>query len=407
MNDCELLKLLDDYRECVENSENQHRRSKWDPVPQTKEEVLYSLPNIPSYTAKPAKKSGQCCRLFLGMSYWARKLSLDINRFYHDPRLYLETYLKMWLIQFRRFPDDTALTKYIQVSMGVATDLSIFGAQYDYPNDKDPWQITFPLAEHPELLDTMEYPDFYTGGYMQGCHEFYNKIGELVEKLAPDFKMDFPYLVRGPFGVASALRGLENFIIDIFVEPDYAHRLMSYVTESHIRWDLERSKFLHRPLEPLHNCNDDVNCPTVSPSMYHDFILEYERQLGKFYNGTGYYHSCGNLDPLLEDIKTLKPELFHVSSWTNLRRACEVFAGTDTRFEIWMNPYDDVLNADKTHMRKKLFEIADICREFNINEYSVVSGNIQAVHELPADEYHVDLWLETCREAYDYFAFDN
>jgi hypothetical protein len=56
----------------------------------------------------------------------------------------------------------------------------------------------------------------------------------------------------------------------------------------------ERAKFLGEPVQKLKLYNDEVDCPTLSPGMYREFILSYEQELARIHGGLVYWHSCGN-----------------------------------------------------------------------------------------------------------------
>jgi uroporphyrinogen-III decarboxylase len=196
--------------------------------------------------------------------------------------------------------------------LGAAFKAALFGLKVRWLPDKDPWVYENPpLIEKPEDLDRLRPPDFYEGGIMPAVHEFFQRLNELA---APGLTIRFPEWIRGPFGVARYLRGAENLFLDIMDRPEFVHRLMRFITDAQKNWIAERAKFLGIKIEKGFLYNDDVNCPSLSPSMYEELVLPYEIELCQFQGGIKYWHSCGNLTPLLPHIRKIPLiDMLHVS----------------------------------------------------------------------------------------------
>jgi len=387
-----LLSLFKQLRERVESEENIRNRLLWDTRPATKEEGWMSTSALPSSGSK-----GNFW-VFTGNSYWSRRLHLDLKEYFFNAETFLRANLEMAILHFDDYKDCSCVSKAINWSPGVATETALMGVKVSYPSDKDPWESKDPILDDPAKLEMLEYPDFYISPFMAYVHRMYSEICEMVDKYAPDFKVNFPSIFRSPFAVACTLRGMENLLIDMYDNPDFVHRLMSYVTETRIRWEKERAVFLGQKIPAMKIGNDEVNCPTISPALYKEFILPYETKLLKFYGKLDYFHSCGNITPLLESIKTLSPTLLHISSWTDLRKAAEIFSGTSTRFEVWVHPAEDVMMASREHALEKISCIARTCSEYKVPGYSIVSGNIQAMDSFEKDDFQIKQWVEVCHK---------
>jgi uroporphyrinogen-III decarboxylase len=169
---------------------------------------------------------------------------------------------------------------------------------------------------------------------------------------------------------------------------------MRFVTDAHKYWVAERAKFLGEPIQKLKLYNDEVDCPTLSPDMYREFILSYEQELAQIHGGLLYWHSCGNTTVFVEDINALpRLEMFHVSPWTDLEKVVDVMGG-EIPLDINLDPMGDVLQSDPDGMEQRLRSIMDICGDI---PYCVRADAFQIVHGLEQDLEQIKLWARLAR----------
>ena len=130
---------------------------------------------------------------------------------------------------------------------------------------------------------------------------------------------------------------------------------MRFITDARKQWWRDRSKYLGIPLEPANLYNDEVNCPTLSPAMFEEFVLPYEQELSEFHGGIGYWHSCGDTTKLVELIDRI-PNLgmFHVGPVDRPAPDRWRPSATGTPLEICLNPVADVQMASADQMRARL-----------------------------------------------------
>ena len=69
------------------------------------------------------------------------------------------------------------------------------------------------------------------------------------------------------FGVAVALRGMNNILIDCYDQPDFVHSLMQFIVESKKEWSIAKAKFLKCEIGKTALYNDEV-----SYQLYHPYI---------------------------------------------------------------------------------------------------------------------------------------
>ena len=282
----------------------------------------------------------------------------DLRNYYNDAYTHLETQLKYKAYYYDNFKDNTVFTREAFIWFGVITELSMFGPEIVYFPNREPWIKEY-IVKDEEDLNRMSLPDFKTSGLMPRAHEFYEVFSELT-----DGKLDimFPRWNRGPFCIAAHLNGLENFLCNMLVEPEFAHKLMRYATDSIKHWSLERSKYLNEPIVPGNLFNDEIETPTMSPQMYEEFVLPYEIELSEFYGGIKYWHSCGNTTDVFELIaKIPNLDIFHVSPWADEGKAAKIFSKNDTALEKCLDPEADCYMADEAKMEERIKRVVDNC----------------------------------------------
>jgi len=110
-------------------------------------------------------------------------------------------------------------------------------------------------------LQTMNYPDFYRSGPMPKAIEFYEEISRIRRD---ELEIVFPMFCRGPFSIAWALRSLQNCCTDLCRNPDFFHRLMTFITESRITWEKEGRRCLGRDMRRVQLDDDEVDGDIIS-----------------------------------------------------------------------------------------------------------------------------------------------
>lgn len=323
----------------------------------------------------------------LEWAMWAKVLNFDIKRYYTEGEMYLEARLRQKIYKLSQFEDDTPIDKTIDIWLGSPFELSLFGIMPVYLPDEEPWIARTPVIHNEEDLKRMKYPDFYKSGLMPQAHKMYDEIKDLVEK--EDFTVGFPTWMRGPFGVAAFLRGMENLLVDMKLKPKFVHKLMRFVVDSRKQWFIERAKFLGNGIGKGILDNDDVNCPTLSPEMYKEFVLPYEKELCEFHGGISYWHSCGDITLLLKLIREIPEiELLHVGPWTNLEAAARIFKNTP--LEKCLHPVKDVQSATEKEIEHNLKKMIRVAKNGSI---TIRADGIQVLHSLKQDLEKVKLWI--------------
>jgi hypothetical protein len=219
--------------------------------------------------------------------------------------------------------------------------------------------------------------------------------GRLPVKVATDE-------VKGsPSEVMIAFMGIEEVMIDLIDRPNLIHRLMDFITDGSIAYQLEREaagaveaeetwsfrsnyEVLPEDADPhrLKNSWAYVSAQSlslISPGMYEEFLQPYHARLTENYgHGRVYYHGCEDLTLKIPIIRRL-PNLrrFHVSAWTDLEAAVAQLQ-RDFVLETCVHTPNTMLIETPDEWRtalKRIMSIAgDAIIDINITDIETVAG---------------------------------
>ncbi len=377
--------LIDQYLEIVHSERNKQNAMLW------KDYGRWNRDKPRGYA--PSKHDGRLPFVIeLDISLW-RKLSNDTNliEYYDDPLTHMEFQLQRGLNHHRLYNDNYVFTDELYIWFGVITELSLFGSEVVWQKHKEGW-IKEPIITSYDDLDKLALPDFHTSGVMPKIHEFYEVMNEVADGR---MKVMFPELARGPFCMAVHMRGISDLFVDVLAEPEWVHRLMRFIVDGEKSWMEARLKFTGEQPEKIKLFNDEIDCPSIGPSIYDELVFPYEKELAETYGGIRYWHSCGNITAFLPAISKL-PNLgvVHVGPWTSYEEADRIF-GDVTALEICLHPVNDIVMADEAAMRERLEDILQKCPHKN---FSVRADALMPQGELEPQLEKIRQWESIARE---------
>ncbi len=151
-------------------------------------------------------------------------------------------------------------------------------------------------AQTPQDIDAYNWPDPEDYDY--------SSLHQKIDKYAGEYYIKLS--VWGLFEYAWPLRGYEQFMMDMALKPEIAHRIMEHVTDYNCRF-IEKALNAAGDQIDLVYTYDDVaaqNGFLMSRQMYREFIWPYHQKLNRLikkYNKTIMYHSCGAIFDLIDD----------------------------------------------------------------------------------------------------------
>ncbi len=110
----------------------------------------------------------------------------------------------------------------------------------------------------------------------------------------------------GPMTLCCNLRGASAFAMDMLEDPEYAHQLLSFVTEATIARILAYRKQFELPSDPNMGGFADDSIELLSTEMYSEMVLPYHKRLKEALwsaDAKMGIHLCGNVQRHLPTIK--------------------------------------------------------------------------------------------------------
>jgi hypothetical protein len=205
---------------------------------------------------------------------------------------------------------------------------------------------------------------------------------------------------------AAALRGLTPMLLDMAAEPELMHRLMAYLRDAVLgaMAQVEATGLLtpnnHGPM----NCSDPIGEHTegrpfgygnmwimansqefdpVSPTMWREFSLEYQRPIIEQFGLSG-YGCCEDLTHEIDGVLSLANlRIFVCSAWTDLA-AVQDAVGQDYVI-MWRQKASDVVFPDSLDIIRR--DLEDGLRQLQGFYYQIVLRELQTLSGHP-DRLH-------------------
>lgn len=363
--------LMEEVRQLEASADNRQRREKWDCIPYTARDQWRGLPRIDS----SCLDGNVPVQVDPNNVFWAEYLGFHIGDYFTSAATFAENHLRMMIERFRLFDDDVFISRRLPMWGGAPYEASMYGMKIAFFAATDPW-IDYSSLVIPERedLDRLEMPDFHKSGMMPNTIAMYEQLHEILDA---DFEVLFPEYLRGPFGIATYIRGFENVLFDMVDEPEYVHRLMRFIVDSRKNWYRELEKYLGRPVLKGNLFNDEVNTPSLSIDFFREFVLPYEKELEEFHGGLHYYHSCGDLTRLYPAISEIgRIDMVHKGPWSGIAETAEHF-GQRAAIEVVLNPQADICDLDEAGVQALLSGFVKVLSEHRVRGYTLRANNIQ------------------------------
>ncbi len=160
-----------------------------------------------------------------------------------------------------------------------------------------------------EDLRRLESMDFVHSGINARQIEFRKAMIEVAEEFPVRFQggpVFYPgvnpaltHTSDGPFGVAGDLMGQTEIFVGVYERPDFVRELLRIVTDKLIEWLDYCWEEEQLPIPRDFAWTDDL-AVSLSPAVYRDMVLPFEKRLRFHFDGYVSLHMCGKSDNLLE-----------------------------------------------------------------------------------------------------------
>jgi hypothetical protein len=214
--------------------------------------------------------------------------------------------------------------------------------------------------------------------------------------------------------LAAELVGLDNMMLQLAMNPAMMHRLMAHLQrgvtgameqveamgllsennaeEMYCSDSLRRTpEGLPLKLSDLWGHAESQMFDQVSPAMWREFLLEYQRPILERF-GLVSYGCCENLTHKIDGVLGLRNlRIFVCSAWTDLGKVVDAVGGRYTI--MWRQKASDVVfgrpEAMRTHLREGMRRSQGCCRQIVLRELQTLSGDLRRLHT----------WAEYAKEA--------
>lgn len=231
---------------------------------------------------------------------------LDAEQFFCDPRaMFTHLLRKQYFLRHHLYCDqEMGLPE--QWTVGVDFQNSYealwFGCPIHFREGQVPDTTPILFDDNKRMLFDQGLPDpFPATGWMARAWDYYAQFQEWAKteefEGRPIVVGGLPGLgTDGIFTTACALRDPTALMMDFYLDPDYIHELLDFLTEAFIRRIRAYRERLGHPAEsPACGMADD-SIQMLSPQHYAEFVLPYHKRLVAEFGPTGpnSIHLCGD-----------------------------------------------------------------------------------------------------------------
>jgi uroporphyrinogen decarboxylase len=238
--------------------------------------------------------------------------------FFRNGEAMAEGQIKAW----RRFGHDVLL-----VENGTAALAEACGVQVKYQSD------SAPVAKEPAIkslqeVDDLVIPDPYKDPLLS---ELLKTTRIVVEEIG-----DKAFIIgradQGPFSLASEIRGMDQFMMDIALgeNPEQIHKLLDFCRQTVLRYALAQ-------MEQGAHCTSIGDSPSgpdlISPEDYRKYAYPYVKQLVSDLHAKGIklaYHICGNATPIIADMVSTGATIIEIDQKADMHACKESARGKAT-----------------------------------------------------------------------------
>jgi len=232
---------------------------------------------------------------------------ININDALEDYELMLDMQLAMVSDQL----GSTASALGMRANYGTGIMSSLFGAEiFKMPREMNTLPTTRAFNDSSTIRKLLDngIPDLSRGF---GQHVF--AFGEMCKEILQDYPLISQYVrmyhpdTQGPLDIAELLWGSEIFY-EMYDDPEFVHAVLNLITDTYMKFldkwfglfpakeDLNvHWHLLHKGKIMLRN----DSAMNLSPEMYAEFALPYDKRLLEYYGG-GCVHFCGRGDHYIE-----------------------------------------------------------------------------------------------------------
>lgn len=244
------------------------------------------------------------------MTFAAHFIGEPLSRYYQDFRVLTEANLAV---------QESFNLDILQVISDPYREAADFGLQVHFPEDDLP-VAREPLLNKPADLINLTSPDPGNGKRMSDRLEAIRLLHQRKGGQVPIMGW-----VEGALAEAADLRGMLPLMIDLTLRPDWVVELLEQIVQVEIKFAQEQVK----AGATIIGLGDAV-ASQVSPEMYRQFALPYEKRIFAAVHelgGIARLHICGDTTHILEAMTTSGADIIDIDWMVDIEQAARVFEG--------------------------------------------------------------------------------
>ena len=200
----------------------------------------------------------------------------------------------------------------VMVFSDTMVEAEAMGAQVLIPEDDDPFLL------EPPRVSKLESANPEADGRMPVILDATRRLKDLLEDEVPILTS-----LKGPFSLASFLRGMDGFLEDLLTDPARAREFLRLATENQVAYAKAIVKAGGIPFigDPV------ASGSLVSPEMFREFALPYLAQLVRSVHQQGVkagLHICGESKSILRDMVATGADFLSIDEMDLGVARCEV-----------------------------------------------------------------------------------
>jgi MtaA/CmuA family methyltransferase len=218
-----------------------------------------------------------------------------------------------------------------------------FGGRIEYLEASVPRCVHHPLAEKRDL-SVLKNPDPAGSGRMGNAVKAVRAFKDYGWR-----RYSITGWVEGPAAEAADLRGVENFLLDLYDEPSFANDLMAVCVDN----ALEFARAQVREGADTIGVGDAI-ASQISTAMYEKFVFPHERRLVEGIQAAGglaRLHICGDINHLLPAIAGLRVDILDCDWMVDMKEARRL-AGTAVVLTGNLDPVNAVMKSTPAKIRE-------------------------------------------------------
>ncbi len=281
---------------------------------------------------------------------------------YMDYFANINTFFETNLKVENEFPDIIFIPGF-WVEYGMGTEPSGFGCLVNFYKDKTP-TIQHAASSCKDALK-LNIPNPSKDGFMPFVLNFYKNIEKKANDKGQKIKI---VAARGPLTLASHLISVTNFLTEIKLEPENAHKLLKITTKTVINWLEAQASVLHE-MEGILVLDDIVGF--LSKDDYLEFAHPYLKEIFQAFNNVmKIYHNDTKNSVYYEFLEELGVNIFNLSHLINIKEARKL-VGNKVCLMGNIPPLDSLVNGTEEKVKN---DVINCLKDYSDNAGLLLSA---------------------------------